>query len=436
MEEYKISKYLMAEEVQDGIFLLYSSFSNKFMLLPHKRYALLGCGSLSDLEQTDEDLFQALIENNYIIPSEVDETEAILKTKRDSIKDSEWYNVVVNTTLDCNLDCWYCYENKIKGSRLSLEVIANICKNISAHYQQNPYKTLKISFFGGEPFMNWRGMKEIIDYADTFCKDKEVSLILDFTTNATLINESIVKYLSNFTCYFQITLDGSEKTHNEIKKSISNSHVNNYQKTLHSLRMIDSLIPRRLIAVRINFDSKTLTEIDEIIADISFIDRRNSYVIVKKVWQVGTEDVSKDSVLSVLQKLFDANFLPDYYVMPKGGVCFAQRKNQVLFNYDGGIFKCTTLCSFSEENSLGKYNSLSSMIDWDESQINSWLCDMHQKECIECKWFGCCLGPCNHQLMKHKNEFICTFDSMNLSQKEYLMYLFKYNILYNQLKNQ
>lgn len=36
------------------------------------------------------------------------------------------YNVVVNTTLDCNLSCWYCYENRIVGSKLSSGVIEAI----------------------------------------------------------------------------------------------------------------------------------------------------------------------------------------------------------------------------------------------------------------------------------------------------------------------
>lgn len=124
--------------------------------------------------------------------------------------------MVVNTTLDCNLDCWYCYENRVKGSRLTAEVIAQICRHIEARYDHSPYKLLKVSFFGGEPFMNWKGMREIIAFAHTFCESKEIELILDFTTNATLITEAMVDYLSQFTCYFQITLDGAEATHNEI----------------------------------------------------------------------------------------------------------------------------------------------------------------------------------------------------------------------------
>lgn len=56
------------------------------------------------------------------------------------------YNVVVNTTLDCNLSCWYCYENRIAGSKLSSGVIEAIKKNIYLHYETTKFKTLKLSF--------------------------------------------------------------------------------------------------------------------------------------------------------------------------------------------------------------------------------------------------------------------------------------------------
>lgn len=37
------------------------------------------------------------------------------------------------------------------------------------------------------------------------------------------------------------------------------------------------------------------------------------------------------------------------------------------------------------------------------------------------------------QIMANKGHKICTFDSFNLTEKEYLMYLFKYNILQKEL---
>lgn len=119
--------------------------------------------------------------------------------------------------------------------------------------------------------------------------------------------------------------------------------------------------------------------------------------------------------------------------MPKGCVCFAERKNQVLVNYDGKVFKCTTISSFDDKHSLGTLNLNTGQISWNDADINGWFADMQTEYCKDCKWFPVCLGICNRQLIAHKGEHICTFDAMNLEQSEYLMYLFKYNILQDEL---
>ena len=165
----------------------------------------------------------------------------------------------------------------------------------------------------------------------------------------------VVDYLSKFHCHFQITLDGDEEQHLKVKRDSCGS--NTYQRTLEALRLIDSTITNRHIAVRVNLYTHTgripftflavswlhISEplaqsrfapyyfsrwcIDSIIKDISFLNRLSCYVILKKVWQVNTSKVDKEALMEAIQKLFDAKFLVDYYVMPKGCLCFAERRN-------------------------------------------------------------------------------------------------------------
>lgn len=248
-----------------------------------------------------------------------------------------------------------------------------------------------------------------------------------------MITDDQIDYLKNFRAHFQITLDGDRKVHNSVKRDVLNPSADTYQKTIDALRLIDSKIPNRWVAVRVNFDNRTLRKIDEIISDIDFLDRNFTYVILKKVWQISTGKVDKDLLYSAIQKFFDKKFLLDYYIMPKGYVCFAERNRLALFNYDGKIFKCSTISSFGDQETLGKLNNETGQINWDLTKIAHWFKDMTQKECEECKWFPACLGPCNKQLLAHKGKFICTFDAMNMDTKEYLMYSFKYHLLKGEL---
>lgn len=426
----KKNYYIISEEVQQGVHLVYNVFSNIFLLLNHEKYNLF-CKECEEIEKEAPDFFQQLLDEHFIIDDDYDELAAIKYRIQQLRFESSMYHLMVNTTLDCNLNCWYCYENRIKGSHLEPETIEIIKKNIALEYQSARYNTLKVSFFGGEPFLDFDGLKAVLDFARVFTEEHDIELIADFTTNATLICQEHIDYLKDLRCHFQITLDGDREVHNRVKKDHNKSDT--YQKTLNALKMINEQIPNRWLAVRINFDNRTLGKIDEILNDIDFLDRKSTYVILKKVWQVDTEKVNKSLMCEAMQKIMDKKFQLDYYVMPKGCVCFAERKRMTLFNYDGKVFKCSTISSFDDENALGKVDEQTGFVSWDEKKTPYWYSDMMQKECEKCKWLPACLGPCNRQLMAHKGKFICTFDSMNLDEKEYLVYLFKYNMLLKEI---
>ncbi len=428
----KKSRYQHFEKLGDGIFLHHNAATNCFLVLNDNRHQMYEKLNPQELKNTNPDFFNQLVNLDYIIDDERDELSETLKAKESMLHSNGLYNVVINTTLDCNLKCWYCYERRVPQSHLSDDVIRLVTNHISYIYDRNKFQTLKVSFFGGEPFMDYKGIHQILEFSKSFCNERGIELIADFTTNATLITADIIQYLKQFRCHFQITLDGGRLRHNQIKVC-RNGVMDTYQSVLNALQLIDEEISNRWVAVRINFDNQTLKNIDEIINDISFLDCTKSYVILKKIWQLKTEDVDRDSLMAAIDKFFTNKFLVDYYVMPKGDVCFAERENQILFNYDGKIFKCTTISDFNDDNSLGTPNESTGEVIWNKTKTDDWYRDMQPDYCKECHWFPSCLGICNRQIMAHHGEKICTFDACSLTQKEYLMYLFKYNQLLNEI---
>ncbi len=423
----KKSIYQFYEEI-DGVFLHYTSFTNRFLILNRCNHDLFEECSNDALTSLPEKLFNNLKENGFIVEDDVNEYECVINGKKREIFNTELYNIVINTTLDCNLSCWYCYENRVEGSRLTRNVIEGILRNIDFRYQKNPYKILKISFFGGEPLLCFSGIKEILEYSKIFCKSREIDLVVDFTTNATMLSDDIVDYLKQFRCHFQITLDGAEERHNKIKVDKSKG-INTYKATIRALRAITDRIQNHWIGLRVNFDNNSLKDIQRILNDVDFLDRSKSFIILKKVWQLKSNAVNHDALLEAIQMTLDRGFLVDYYVMPKGSVCFAEREAQALFNYDGKVFKCTTICSFDKSNQLGELDFMTGEISWKSEVNKNWYRNMLPVKCKECRWLPVCLGPCTHQLMNHKGINMCTFDACSLTQREYLMYLFKFNVL-------
>ncbi|WP_349267024.1 radical SAM protein [Thermoanaerobacterium thermosaccharolyticum] len=66
-----------------------------------------------------------------------------------------------------------------------------------------------LSFYGGEPLLNWDVINLSIDYARTFRSDCEIS----FTTNATLLTDEIISKIVHSKINITISLDGPQILH-------------------------------------------------------------------------------------------------------------------------------------------------------------------------------------------------------------------------------
>ena len=269
----KKSNYCFDVELNNNTYLHFSPMQNAFLLLNKPKHHSFCNTSNDQLDHLDSDFLKALKTGGFVVDDNFNEELEVLSRREHSIFDDSMYNIVINTTLDCNLSCWYCYEKKIKNSKLSNNIIDGIKKYIINRYKNKPYQILKISFFGGEPLLQKDKIKELLNYSKEFCETNNIKLIADFTTNATLLDEEFAKYLSQFTCHFQITLDGDEEYHNltkvdKLKKS------NTYRKAISALKNIVTIIPDHYIALRINFDNHILGRIESILNDIDFLKRQ------------------------------------------------------------------------------------------------------------------------------------------------------------------
>lgn len=365
-------------------------------------------------------LYKKLKSLEFLIEDNIDEHSIVEMRRQMELHDKSMYHLIINPTLDCNLSCWYCYENKKKGSKISAEIIGGIKKHIETSYNLSPYNRLNLSFFGGEPFMRFIAIKEISSFAKIFCNDNKINLNIDFTTNGSLITKSELMFLSDFKCTFQITLDGNKEQHNKVKFS-KDKNFDAYNATLRNVNQIQNLIKNSHVFLRINFDEQTLNSFDNILCDIDSLDRQRTTVILKRIWQVGVNKVNKEQIIDVINKLFDNGFAIDYYT--QGKLCFAERMNESVINYDGSVYKCTTITNFDEKKSYGKLDNNTGCIEWKQNKLAECTMNLRPKKCKSCKMYPSCYGPCNNHILAGQES--CYIDGLDLSKEEYYTYLYK-----------
>lgn len=159
------------------------------------------------------------------------------------------------------------------------------------------------------------------------------------------------------------------------------------------------------------------------------LDRKRTFLILRRIWQTDSDVITSEQLTTAIQRILDHKFFVDCYALSRNSVCFAERMNQVLINFDGKIFKCSTLSSFDDKHAMGKLDLLNGEISWEMNKIAHIPRTMTNSRCSDCSLFPSCLGPCNKNLLKSPDRS-CILDEMNLSMQEFLMYNFKLNLLH------
>jgi uncharacterized protein len=122
--------------------------------------------------------------------------------------------LVLNVTNQCNLACTYCYEfgaDKIatpagKPKYMSLETAKSsvdfLLKSAAVR------EAVHITFFGGETLMNFRLLRDVVVYAAEAAAAAGKRITYSLTTNATLLTDEIIAFLSDHAIGVTVSMDG------------------------------------------------------------------------------------------------------------------------------------------------------------------------------------------------------------------------------------
>lgn len=396
----KLSRYNLVISYEN-FKLMYNTLCNSLVCYTLSEYEvikeLLGCLALFEKEYPT--LFYGLKSAGFIVDEGNDELEMVRSANRRIVFDKEYCHLTVNPTLDCNLTCWYCSTEYAKAAhcgRMSDETVEKVKRHISYLIEQQRIKRFHLDWFGGEPLMYFNEVVDpISSFAVNLCMKYDVRFTQHVTSNSTLITEEMAERMRElkFTS-FQITLDGNEEHHNKIKFFADKSGT--YRNVIYSINTVCEKIPSACVILRINFDKKTLSDIQSIVQDIKSQVRKQIVVDFQKVWQVRWN--KKDDVkLKTVKHFFAENGLHSNYwaYSPQRFIkCYADRRGHYVVNYNGEIFKCTAR-DYGKDKIIGTLNE-DGTVTWNE-QLLSGLLDKapyENEKCLGCNILPLCMGPC------------------------------------------
>jgi uncharacterized protein len=125
--------------------------------------------------------------------------------------------IVLNITNQCNLACTYCYEyseDRItqpagRERFMSKEVAQASVDMLLEESAARPL--IHVTFFGGETLLNFPVMRSTVRYARQRASEFGKEIQFSLTTNATLLNEEIIEFLSENRIGVTVSIDGDRE---------------------------------------------------------------------------------------------------------------------------------------------------------------------------------------------------------------------------------
>lgn len=419
----KVSNYNMIFDYNNDIKCIYNTLTRKYILCDNDKKS-----QISDLlENINKDKFtfeevnilKKLASSGMIVNDNLDEFHKVSYLFNKTKYQENTFIIAVLPTLDCNFACKYCFEER-KNIYWNDELINNLTelvKNVSAKA-----KNLQVSWFGGEPLLEYEKIKELTKTFIDICNKNNCEYYSTTTTNGYLFSDERINELEELRIRkIQITIDGDKEFHDKSRP------LRNGNSTFDRIFNNFNKIADKDIAVilRINIDQNNKDSVSKLLDKVPYEKRKNIIVNICNIFQNEEKVEMYDLYHMALEKGFKfIGFRSDF------ALCEGSFINSITIEPDGRI----TPCQMSAEKGL-YFGSLKDegVIHIDnKSDFYKFrdLSPLDNEDCKQCNLLPMCLGGCPHKRFL-SNNMRCDGKSIeNMSYEE----MIKLHIFYD-IKN-
>lgn len=358
---------------------------------------------------TDAALLDRLVRGRILISDDVDELQVLRNRYAAASLDAGHLGLTLITSLGCNFDCPYCYEDK-RPSLLDRDVEAAVLQLVDDRIDQ--LRDLEVVWFGGEPLL---GLKALVRLSDAFierCDAYGVAYSATIVTNGWLLNGSTAKLLAERRVETaQVTLDGPPDVHDRMRPYADGRSTFG--------RIVDNLVDavdHLDIDLRVNIDKGNLgraEELLEILKARGLAGRVEIYAAQLTSTEYAPAPGSKYEgcftrsefakvTLEFNELAWRHGFRNGETSLPKPTAvpCTAVRANELIVGSDGELWKCWEEVGMKE----AAHGDIRTYRDVD-SRVRRWLAydPFADAECSTCVALPGCMGGCVVHAFSERN---------------------------------
>lgn len=407
----KKSKYNFLTDRQNQS-VLYNLYTDELCILEPRLKELYIENEGEGIQRIHPTFYDYLIEKGFLIDPDIDEAKRQITEWENSDTSEDIFQITVNPTLNCNMRCWYCYEEHLAKANMSEGVFASIVKLIENKVKNPQLKHINLSFFGGEPLLSFSNIVlPLLKAADELCHTNGKLLFTSFVTNGYLLTEQVLNDLKGISIdhpvVFQITLDGNEEHHDMTRHTAQGE--GSYRRIIkHVKGAIRQGFP---ITLRLNYTAKNILSFVDILSDLQDItaEERSTllYIDMHRVWQDKTSNFERlESEEKTLRETFKKE---GFRVSEEKSIdkyrCYADAENHVVVNYNGDLYRCTAR-DFKPEIREGILTE-DGILQWNEHSQKRSSIRFGNEFCRTCRIYPLCHGFCSQSKLESNDETGC-----------------------------
>jgi len=419
----KWSKYSILFESKRNGWLLFNTVSRSFMMVEESQLPAIS-GIMEDFDNFDFTdypmLYIQLRSMGFIVEDTADDDYFNIAKMRNLtfLYGDSQLALTLAVTQACNFDCSYCFECDHKGQPMSKEVEEYLIAFVKSHSA----KKINIVWYGGEPLMAFERILSINQRLRDIGKPYSSAMI----TNGYLLTEEKIAHLNELKInYLQITLDGSEETHDSRRYLLGGGKT--YQTILENVGKVLASDFKGMVHIRVNVDSRNE---DEFATVYNYI--RNTYpkdfgkrITVYPGFVKGDDHPDCSCFFDAVQQgEFVSHMYEKYGITPmrlfpqrQQQGCVMTRRNAFVVGPKGELYKCWDDVGVKEREvgSLLNMKKMNMPLIAKGMVAASYLDD---SECRDCMYFPICTGGCHRIRMDNldngTNHSSCTYFKGNL----------------------
>lgn len=333
---------------------------------------------------------------------------------------SNTYALTLNVTQNCNLRCKYCYVKKTNFSS-SFMTLDTAIRAVDFILKSKDLESLGISFYGGEPLLNFPVIQGTIKYASEEARKiglPEVKYHL--TTNGTLLTDEIIDFLKEYEINVMISIDGTAAIHDAVR--VTPTGEGTHSLVLDRLQKLMHNSGRHKVSTSgVVTNRGRLKEAYDYLAQLSLLDIKLSYVRYLDESEYALSDTQKKEYMEDMRKIawectemLLKGVRPPYYNFENNILQLWKRSKRSYFcpagvrrfgiSPGGDVYPCGPAAAMDE----WKLGSLREGLDEDARE--SWAAVAsfeNREECQECWARYLCAGGCPLRLVRSFDEQRC-----------------------------